>query len=164
MAQDNTLARSLHGRGAVLLAGNKGRLATQRGVAGATVAKAALTGLALGATAYSRALGERLMQAGDAPVARDQRAAAGAAEPASGAGSGRYGPGGWRTAEGPVNQLRHDAPHGFASCAARAGVTFSSAPAELRSLTPVGGPRGRTSCRAEGAGRVILVIHRRHGR
>jgi hypothetical protein len=43
MAQDNTLARSLHGRGAVLLAGNKGRLATQRGVAGATVAKAALT-------------------------------------------------------------------------------------------------------------------------
>jgi hypothetical protein len=54
--------------GAVLLAGNKGRLATQRGVAGATVAKAALTGLALAATAYSRALGQRLMQAGDAPV------------------------------------------------------------------------------------------------
>jgi hypothetical protein len=38
------------------------------GVAGATVAKAAVTGLALGATAYARALGERLMQAGDAPV------------------------------------------------------------------------------------------------
>jgi hypothetical protein len=54
--------------GAVLLAGNKGRLATQRGVATATVAKAAVTGLALAATAYSRALGERLMQAGDAPV------------------------------------------------------------------------------------------------
>jgi hypothetical protein len=54
--------------GAVLLASNKGRLATQRGVAGATVAKAALTGLALGATAYSRALGQLLMQAGDAPV------------------------------------------------------------------------------------------------
>ena len=36
------------------LAGNKGRLASQRGVAGAT--------------AYSRALGQRLMQAGDAPV------------------------------------------------------------------------------------------------
>jgi len=52
----------------VLLAGNKGRLATQREVASATVAKAALTGLALGATAYSRALGERLMRAGDAPV------------------------------------------------------------------------------------------------
>jgi hypothetical protein len=54
--------------GAVLLAGNKGRLTTQRGVAGATVAKTALTGLALGATAYARALGQRLMQAGDAPV------------------------------------------------------------------------------------------------
>jgi hypothetical protein len=52
----------------VLLAGNKGRLAPQRGVAGATIAKAAVTGLALAATAYSRALGERLMQAGDAPV------------------------------------------------------------------------------------------------
>jgi hypothetical protein len=54
--------------GAVLLTGNKGRLATQRGVATATVAKATVTGLALGATAYSRALGQRLMQAGDAPV------------------------------------------------------------------------------------------------
>jgi hypothetical protein len=52
----------------VLLAGNKGRLATQRGVASATVAKAALTGLALAATAYSRALGARLMRAGDTPV------------------------------------------------------------------------------------------------
>jgi hypothetical protein len=50
------------------VAGNKGRLATQRGVAGATVAKAAVTGLASAATAWSRALGERLMQAGDAPV------------------------------------------------------------------------------------------------
>jgi len=38
------------------------------GVAGATVAKAAVTGLALGATTCARALGERLMQAGDAPV------------------------------------------------------------------------------------------------
>jgi len=54
--------------GAVLLAGNKGRLATQRGVATATVAKAAVTGLALAATAYSRALGQRLMEAGDVPV------------------------------------------------------------------------------------------------
>ena len=43
--------------GAVLLAGNKGRLTTQRGVAGATVAKTALTGLALGASAYARRLG-----------------------------------------------------------------------------------------------------------
>ena len=54
--------------GAVLLAGNKSRLAGQRGVAGATLAKAALTGLALGATAYSRALGQRLVQAGEVPV------------------------------------------------------------------------------------------------
>jgi hypothetical protein len=54
--------------GAVLVAGNKGRLATQRGVAGATLTKATVTGLALAATAYSRALGQRLMQAGDAPV------------------------------------------------------------------------------------------------
>jgi hypothetical protein len=54
--------------GAVLLAGNKGRLATQRGVATATMTKAVVTGLALAATAYSRALGQRLMQAADAPV------------------------------------------------------------------------------------------------
>jgi hypothetical protein len=54
--------------GAVLLAGNKGRLAAQRGVASATIAKAAVTGLALAATAWSRALGERLIQARDAPV------------------------------------------------------------------------------------------------
>ena len=54
--------------GAVLLTGNKGRLASQRGVASATVAKATVTGLALAATAYARALGQRLMEAGDAPV------------------------------------------------------------------------------------------------
>ena len=52
--------------GAVLLAGNQGRLATQRGVAGATVAKAAVTGLALGATAHSLALGERPCRPGRA--------------------------------------------------------------------------------------------------
>jgi hypothetical protein len=54
--------------GALLLRANKGRLAGQRGVASATVAKTALTGLALGATAYSRALGAKLQQAGDVPV------------------------------------------------------------------------------------------------
>jgi hypothetical protein len=43
--------------GAVLLAGNKGRLATQRGVASATVAKAAVTGLALGPPPTRRLLG-----------------------------------------------------------------------------------------------------------
>jgi CBS domain-containing protein len=54
--------------GAVLLAANKGRLAGQRGVATATIAKAGLTGLALAATGYSRALGAKLQQVGDAPV------------------------------------------------------------------------------------------------
>jgi CBS domain-containing protein len=54
--------------GAVLLGANKGRLAGQRGVATATIAKAGLTGLALAATGYSRALGAKLQQVGDAPV------------------------------------------------------------------------------------------------
>jgi CBS domain-containing protein len=54
--------------GAVLLVANKGRLAGQRGVATATITKAALTGLALAATGYSRALGAKLQQVGDAPV------------------------------------------------------------------------------------------------
>jgi CBS domain-containing protein len=54
--------------GAVLLGANKGRLAGQRGVATATIAKTALTGLALAATGYSRALGAKLQQVGDTPV------------------------------------------------------------------------------------------------
>jgi CBS domain-containing protein len=54
--------------GSILLMGNKGRLAGQRGVATATIAKTALTGLALAATGYSRALGAKLQQIGDAPV------------------------------------------------------------------------------------------------
>ena len=54
--------------GAVLLAANKGRVAGQQGVAQATVAKAALTGAALAATAWSRALGAKLDQAGEVPV------------------------------------------------------------------------------------------------
>jgi CBS domain-containing protein len=54
--------------GAVLLAANKGRVAGQRGVATATIAKTALTGLALAATGYSRALGAKLQRVGDAPV------------------------------------------------------------------------------------------------
>jgi hypothetical protein len=141
--------------GAVLVAGNKGRLATQRGVAGATLTKATVTGLALAATAYSRAPGERLMQAGDAPVeggdhahrrhaagagqrpaaadraavgdpradrggvgaerphgrtaaspAGDRRAAAGAAQPAAGAGPGRYGSAGSGAQPAHVHPLR----------------------------------------------------------
>jgi hypothetical protein len=54
--------------GAVLLGANKGRVASQQGVATATIAKAALTGLALAATGYSRALGAKLQRVGDAPV------------------------------------------------------------------------------------------------
>jgi hypothetical protein len=54
--------------GAVLLAANKGRLASQQGVARATVVKAALTGAALAATAWSRALGAKLDGAGEVPV------------------------------------------------------------------------------------------------
>jgi hypothetical protein len=54
--------------GAVLLGANKGRVAGQRGVAQATVVKTALTGAALAATAWSRALGAKLDQAGEVPV------------------------------------------------------------------------------------------------
>jgi hypothetical protein len=54
--------------GTVLLAANKGRVASQRGVAPATVLKTVLTGAALAATAWSRALGARLDQAGEVPV------------------------------------------------------------------------------------------------
>jgi hypothetical protein len=54
--------------GSMLLAANKGRVAGQRGVATATIAKAGLTGLALAATGYSRALGAKLERVGDAPA------------------------------------------------------------------------------------------------
>jgi CBS domain-containing protein len=54
--------------GSMLLVANKGRVASQRGVATATIAKTALTGLALAATGYSRALGAKLQRVGDAPV------------------------------------------------------------------------------------------------
>jgi hypothetical protein len=54
--------------GAVLLGANKGRVASQQGVAQATVVKTALTGAALAATAWSRALGAKLDRAGEVPV------------------------------------------------------------------------------------------------
>ena len=54
--------------GAVLLGANKGRVASQQGVGQATVVKTALTGAALAATAWSRALGARLDEAGEVPV------------------------------------------------------------------------------------------------
>jgi hypothetical protein len=55
--------------GTILLKENKGRVATQKGVLGNTGVKLALTGGALGATAYSRMLGQKVMNAGDVPVA-----------------------------------------------------------------------------------------------
>jgi hypothetical protein len=54
--------------GAVLLGANKGRVASQQGVGQATVVKTALTGAALAVTAWSRALGTKLDQAGEIPV------------------------------------------------------------------------------------------------
>jgi hypothetical protein len=54
--------------GAVLLGANKGRVASQQGVAQATMVKTTLTGAALAATAWSRALGAKLDQAGEIPV------------------------------------------------------------------------------------------------
>ena len=55
--------------GAQLTLANKGRLAGQKGVGSATVIKAGFTAAALGATGYARILGERVMKAGDVPVA-----------------------------------------------------------------------------------------------
>ena len=55
--------------GAILLKENKGRVATQKGVLANTNVKLALTAGALGATAYSRLLGQKVMDAGDVPVA-----------------------------------------------------------------------------------------------
>ena len=54
--------------GLILLGANKGRVAGQQGVGQATVVKTALTGAALAATAWSRALGTKLDQAGEIPV------------------------------------------------------------------------------------------------
>jgi ankyrin repeat protein len=54
--------------GAVLLAANTGRLGAQQGVGRATAVKTALTGAALAATAWSRALGAKLDQSGEVPV------------------------------------------------------------------------------------------------
>jgi hypothetical protein len=53
--------------GAMLVWGNKGRLAGQKGVLAATIAKTAVTAGALGLTAYTRVLGEQVMRAGDVP-------------------------------------------------------------------------------------------------
>ena len=52
----------------VLTGGNKGRIAGQKGVATTAVAKTAVTAGALAATAYARALGQKVIDAGDVPV------------------------------------------------------------------------------------------------
>ncbi len=65
----NAAAIALHVVGSVgQLAGNKGRLATQRGVGSMAVVKTALTAAALGATAYSRVLGKKVSQEGAVPA------------------------------------------------------------------------------------------------
>ena len=55
--------------GAGLLSANKGRVASQKGVASMTVVKLGLTGAALAATGYGRLLGRRVAARPDVPVA-----------------------------------------------------------------------------------------------
>ena len=62
--------------GVVLTRANRGRVAVQQGVASATTTKGILTVAALGITAYSRALGQKVMNAGDVPVADGTQPAA----------------------------------------------------------------------------------------
>jgi uncharacterized membrane protein len=65
----NLAAIAAHIVGGVgLMRGNKARLVAQKGAGGANVAKLVFTGIALGATAYSRALGQKVMNAGDVPA------------------------------------------------------------------------------------------------
>ncbi len=55
--------------GALLLKDNRTRVSRQKGVKANTLAKLALTGGAVAATAYSRVLGQKVMEAGDVPAA-----------------------------------------------------------------------------------------------
>ena len=65
----NLLAIAAHVIGGTLLMrGHKGRLVAQRGVARAGGLKTVLKVAAIGATAYARLLGQRVMDAGDVPV------------------------------------------------------------------------------------------------
>jgi hypothetical protein len=62
-------AIAAHGAGALALTrANRGRIAGQAGVAKSSLAKGVLTVAALAATGYSRVLGQKVMDAGDAPV------------------------------------------------------------------------------------------------
>src|SRR6195952_2566566 len=66
----NAVAIGAHLIGAVQLARrDKPRVAAQSGVGSNTATKTALPGAALAATAYSRVLGQKVMAAGDVPVA-----------------------------------------------------------------------------------------------
>jgi hypothetical protein len=65
----NLAAIAAHVAGSAMLTmGNKGRIAGQKGVATTAIAKTAVTAGALGATAYARALGQKMIDAGDVPV------------------------------------------------------------------------------------------------
>ena len=65
----NAAAIGAHLLGSVVLTGgNKGRIAGQKNVASTAIAKTAVTVGALGATAYARVLGQKMIQAGDVPV------------------------------------------------------------------------------------------------
>jgi len=55
--------------GAQLLKANKGRVQTQQGVLANTTVKMGLTAAALGATGYARIAGQKMIKAGDVPVA-----------------------------------------------------------------------------------------------
>jgi hypothetical protein len=65
----NAAAIGAHVIGSVgQLAGNAGRVQGQKGVASMALAKTALTAVALGATAYSRALGKKVSAQTDVPA------------------------------------------------------------------------------------------------
>ena len=65
----NAAAIGAHLAGSLgLLGGNKGRLASQKGVGQMALAKTAVTAAALGATAYSRVLGRRVSERTDVPA------------------------------------------------------------------------------------------------
>jgi hypothetical protein len=65
----NAVAIGAHlAAGAQIVRANRGRIGAQKGVAGASAAKTALTAAAIGATAYSGYLGQRVQTAGSIPA------------------------------------------------------------------------------------------------
>lgn len=65
----NLAAIGAHVVGSLALTGaNKGRIAGQKHVGTTAIAKTAVTAGALAATAYARALGQKMIEAGDVPV------------------------------------------------------------------------------------------------